>query len=269
MPAPEPTPSASGNALSRWLRLPETAALDLDDPRLTELRFGIIERKPFLRRVYLRFYRELLGAARTVPAGPHLELGAGGGFLKELAPKVLTSEFLAVRGVDVRASAESLPFADASLAAVYMLDVLHHLPHPRDYFAELARCLKPGGRAIMIEPYLSTWSRFVYTRLHHEPVDPDAPWELASSGPLSSANTALPWIVFQRDLAEFCSRYPQLSLVAYRPFMPFSYILSGGVSLRSLAPGFSFSAVQAIETALSPLNRWLAMFCLIVLERRA
>jgi SAM-dependent methyltransferase len=140
---------------------------------------------------------------RGVPAGPQVEFGAGGGFLKALAPQVKTSEFLAVRGVNVRASAEAMPFADASLAAVYMLDVLHHLPHPRDYFAELTRCLKPGGRALMIEPFLSTWSRFVYSRLHHEPVEPGAPWELASSGPLSSANTALPWIIFERDAAEF------------------------------------------------------------------
>ena len=80
---------------------------------------------------------------------------------------------------------------------------------------------------------------------------------------------SLPWIVFERDIAEFRAAFPQLSLVAYRPFMPFAYILSGGVSLRSLAPQFSFPAVRAIEGALSPLNRWLAMFCLIVLERRA
>jgi hypothetical protein len=51
--------------------------------------------------------------------------------------------------------------------------------------------------------------------------------------------------------------------------MPFSYILSGGVSLRSLAPGFSFPLVRALENALSPLNRQLAMFCLIVVERAA
>ena len=248
--------------------MPETAGLDLDDPLLTEMRFSIIERKPFLRKVYERFYQDLLHAAIGVPAGAQVEFGAGGGFFKQLAPHVKTSEYLAVRGVDVRASAEAMPFADQSLAAVYMLDVLHHLPRPRYYFSELVRCLKPRGRAIMIEPYISSWSRFVYGRLHHEPVDEKAGWELAASGPLSGANSALPSIVFERDIKEFRSAYPLLSLETYRPFMPFSYLLSGGVSLRSLAPGFSYPAVQALEGVLSPFNRRLAMFCLIVLERR-
>jgi len=257
-----------GGWMSRWLRLPETAGLDLDDPQLTELRFQIIERKPFLRHVYERFYRELLEPARSVPPGAQAEFGAGGGFLQRVAPQVITTEFLAVRGVDMRTSAEAMPFADGALSAVYMLDVLHHLPHPRAFFAELVRCLKPGGRAVMVEPYLSAWSRFVYGRLHHEPVDERAPWELASTGPLSGANTALPWIVFERDLATFRAEFPALTLVEYRPIMPLAYLLSGGVSMRSLAPGFAFPLVQALETGLTPLNRQLAMFCVIVLERR-
>jgi hypothetical protein len=50
--------------------------------------------------------------------------------------------------------------------------------------------------------------------------------------------------------------------------MPFRYLLSGGVSLRSLAPAWSFHICRCIEQALGPGMKWLAMFACIVLERR-
>jgi hypothetical protein len=56
----------------------------------------------------------------------------------------------------------------------------------------------------MIEPWVSTLSRPIYTRLHHEPFNPDAKdWSFPDTGPLSGANGALPWIIFQRDRHHF------------------------------------------------------------------
>jgi len=49
--------------------------------------------------------------------------------------------------------------------------------------------------------------------------------------------------------------------------MPFCYLVSGGVSLRSLMPGWSYPVWRAAEELLSPwMNSW-AMFARIVLER--
>jgi hypothetical protein len=42
---------------------------------------------------------------------------------------------------------------------------------------------------------------------------------------------------------------------------------SGGVSLRSLAPGWSYPMSRGFEWLLSPWNHRLAMFALIELER--
>jgi hypothetical protein len=162
-----------------------------------------------------------------------------------------------------------LPFRDGSLRAIVMTDVMHHISEPVPFLAEAERALVGGGRVLMIEPWVSAWSSFVYTRFHPEPFRPEAStWEFPSGGRLSGANGALPWIIFHRDLAAFRSRFPRLDLVRVDPFMPFRYLLSGGVSMRGLAPAWSFGLWKGIERLLAPWMRQLAMFAFIVIERR-
>ena len=147
-------------------------------------------------------------------------------------------------------------------------EVLHHLPEPRRFFAEAIRCVRPGGVVSMIEPWVSNWSHFIYTRLHHEAFNPDSHlWEFPSSGPLSGANGALPWILFVRDCAKFEKEFPEWQIELIQPMIPFRYLLSGGVSLRTLAPPWSFGLWTQIERALSPWNNHLAMFAQITLRR--
>jgi hypothetical protein len=49
--------------------------------------------------------------------------------------------------------------------------------------------------------------------------------------------------------------------------MPFRYLVSGGISLRSFVPGWSFEFWRRIENALGRWNNQLAMFAQIVLRR--
>lgn len=252
----------------RWLAHPLTRELDLDNPRTTALRRRIIAEKPFLRALYREWYTRI---ARAVPEGegPVLELGSGAGFLVEHIPGLITSERFACEHVRVAVDGHRLPFADASLLAIVMIDVLHHLPVVRRFFAESARCVRPGGVVSLIEPWTSRWSRWVYTRLHHEPFHADAAhWEFPAAGPLSGANGALPWIVFERDRARFEQEFPQWHIERIEPFMPFRYLLSGGVSMRSLMPGWSFGAWRQFERVLGPWMPQLAMFAHITLRRR-
>jgi hypothetical protein len=115
---------------------------------------------------------------------------------------------------------------------------------------------------------MTAWSRFVYERLHHEPLDVSAArWEFPLSGPLSGANIALPWIVFQRDRAQFEREFPQWEVRRVEPMMPIRYLLSGGMSLRSLVPDWTFGLWRWTESVLQPLRNHLAMFALIVLRR--
>lgn len=253
--------------LRRLLAHPLTADLDLDDPATTQLRRQIIASKPFLRSIYDEWY-SLLAAALPPPPGAVLELGSGAGYCSQFIPDAITSEVFPYPGVQMVVNAANLPFPPDSLRAIVMTNVLHHLPDVRAFFREASRCLRPGGKVLMIEPWITSWSRFVYTRFHHEPLDVSTPdWTFPQSGPLSGANGALPWILFDRDRAKFAVQFPQLSIEFVRPFLPFRYLVSGGVGLRSLMPGFTHSAWAALERALRSRMHQLGMFAFIALRK--
>jgi SAM-dependent methyltransferase len=247
---------------------PLTRGLDIDDPNTTELRRQIIREKSFLRQIYQEWYRAVASKLSTGD-GPVLELGSGAGFLKEFVPNLITSEVFHCRGIDVVLNAIELPFADGALQAIVMIDVFHHIPQPRRFFTEASRCVRPGGVVLMIEPWVTAWSQLIYTRLHHEPFQPEAKqWEFPESGPLSGANGALPHIVFARDRLQFEREFPMWRIHSIEPMMPFSYLVSGGVSLRSLMPSWSFRLWRGLEHLLQPAMNNLAMFAQILLIRQ-
>jgi SAM-dependent methyltransferase len=254
--------------LTRWLEHPLTRGLDLDDPRTTHLRRRILAEKRFLRRIYEEWYGAI--AASLPPGeGPVLELGSGAGFLADFIPRLVRSEVFYIEGIDLVLDGLALPFRDGSLRGVAMTNVLHHLPRPLRFFAEAARAVRPGGVVTMIEPWVTPWSRWFYTRFHHEPFLPEAPeWEIPSGGPLSGANGALPWILFHRDRERFEREAPEWHVRSIEPLISFRYLVSGGMSLRSLTPAASYPLWRGLERALSPLSGQLAVFAHIVLERR-
>ncbi len=209
------------------LKLPQANNIeDLDDPSATVLHAEIINNKGFLKKLYVDFYRilknKLPESAKTI-----VELGSGGGFIKEIIPSALTSDILEVDGLDHIFSALEMPFTDASVDAFVMIDVLHHIPDPEQFFREASRCLVPGGRIIMIEPANTPWSRFIYKNFHHEEFDLEAGWVLGASGPLSQANGAVPWIMFNRDREKFLDRFPAFKIIEMKNHTPLRYLLSG------------------------------------------
>ena len=253
--------------LRKWLAHPLTRDMDLEDPRTTRLRRRIILEKPFLREIYRDWYTSI---KRALPVGPEpvLELGSGAGFLSDFVPDLITSDVLHCDEICAVLDGQCLPFPAARLRAVVMTDVLHHLPNARQFFYESARCVRPGGGIIMIEPWVTPWSRLIHTRLHHEPFRPDAAqWEFPSSGALSGANGALPWIIFERDRTRFEQEFPYWHIDSIELMMPLLYLVSGGVSMRNLMPGCLYRPWQGVEKALSPWINKLAMFALIRLER--
>jgi SAM-dependent methyltransferase len=246
---------------------PLTHGRSIDDPGTTELRRSIIMSKPFLSAIYEDWYRAIL---QRIPEGEGsvLELGSGAGFFDRFLPEVITSEVFPCTGVQLIADARDLPIPPGTLRAIVMTDVLHHIPDVAAFFREATRCLRSGGRVIMVEPWVSTWSRLIYAHLHHEPFEPETKdWEFPAGGPLSHANGALPWIVFERDRDRFEAEFRELSVKEVRPMMPFRYLVSGGVSMRSLMPNFTTSVWRAIENAFEPQMKHLAMFSLISVAR--
>lgn len=254
--------------IRRMLAHPLAKKHDVDDPAAAASRREIISKKAFLREIYREWYDMI---AEALPAGeePVLEIGAGAGFLGEKIPNIISSEVFFCRGISLVMDATRMPFRNRSLRAVVMTDVLHHIPEATEFFRESIRVLRPGGRVIMIEPWVSAWSRFVYGKLHHEPFDPaSADWSFPRSGPLSGANSALPWLIFERDRELFRKLFPELRVLKIELLMPFRYLLSGGLSMRSLTPSCTFAFWKKTEGMLVPFNQYLAMFAFIVAERR-
>ena len=259
-----------GAALVRnLLAHPLTRGLDIDDPATTAVRRQLLRDKPFLSEIYRDWY-SALAAVEPRGDGRVLELGSGAGFLNEYVEGLITSEVFHCPWVSIILDGRQLPFARAQLRAVLMTNVLHHIPEPIRFLNDAGRAVRPGGVVAMIEPWFSKWSGIVYRRLHHEPFYPEAQSITAQgTGPLSAANGALPWILFERDRAAFAQRCPEWRVETVRPMMPFRYLLSGGVSMRALMPSWSTAAWRRIERRLQPwMDDW-GMFALIVLRRKA
>ena len=246
---------------------PLTRAMNIDHPETTWLRRQVIETKPFLRQIYEEWYQML---AAAIPPGtePVLEVGSGAGFLNRYIPDLITSEVFFNPCLKVVLDGTYLPFKDASLRGLVLSGVLHHVPEPRRLLSEAARCVRRGGKMAMIEPWVTTWSKFVYGYLHHEPFRPEAvEWEFPASGPLSGANSAMPWIIFERDRKSFEQEFPQWKIESIYLFMPFRFLVAGGVSMRSLMPGATFKLFRGLEQRMQPvMSRW-AMFAEITMIR--
>jgi hypothetical protein len=256
------------SAVRELLAHPDTRGRSIDDAGTTELRKGIIRKNRFLWRIYDEWYRMV---AASLPEGerPVVEFGSGAGFLSEYVPRLITTEVFHCRGTHAVADAGRMPFSKGSLRGIAMVDVLHHIPNVRTFFAEAQRCLCRGGVLAMVEPWNSPWSSLVYRNMHHEPFRPEAAdWSFPSAGPLSGANGALPWIVFQRDRTVFECGFPALKIEQVRPFMPFRYMISGGVSMRQLMPEFLFPFWTGVEKCLHPGRNLFGMFALIVLRKQ-
>lgn len=156
--------------------------------------------------------------------------------------------------------AEELPFQDETLSTILMVNVLHHIPNPENFFSEAQRCLKPGGKILFIEPTRTLLSRFFYKKIHHEPFDDKASWQLQPGSPMSNSNQPIPWVVLKRDKNKFDTLFSQLKRIKYKALMPFNNILSGGLSWKPLLPLGMYSAVRFFERTLSPFSSLVGPF---------
>jgi SAM-dependent methyltransferase len=245
---------------------------EIDSEAATYAHAESIRNKAFVRSFYesqCRFFaRQLAG----VPPGCRLELGSGGSLLKSFVPELLTSDVVPLRGVDLVFSALNMPVRNAALSAIVLQNVFHHLEEPQHFLDEADRCLRPGGKLVMVEPANTPFARFIYQNFHPEPFDPDQPdWSLPHeyrTGRLSGANGAIAWIVFTRDRGQFENRFPRLAVTGLEFVSPFLYLLGGGVSRPQMLPGVLLPVIRAVETVTAPLNRFLGLFVRIVVEKK-
>jgi SAM-dependent methyltransferase len=240
---------------------------DLDSPERTIAHQKIIKEKYFLRKLYEEWYKVFTNVIPGLPFGKMIELGSGGGFLKELCPYVICTDILELPSNDMTFSALEMPFSDSELSAIFMIDTFHHIPDSCLFLKEADRVLKKEGVIIMIEPANSLWGRFIYRNLHHEPFEPNGGWEIPVSGPLSGANGALPWIVFERDSDKFSEIFPNFKIEKIQYHTPLMYLISGGLAFKQLLPNFSYSFFRCIDKFLPLVSKQFSMFMTIEIRK--
>ena len=258
--------------LLELLKMPETKYIknvkSIDDVQTTALHRNIIRKKGFLHKLFLENYRIFKENIKDIPDGLKIELGSGGGFLKEVINDVITSDVVELPGVDKVISAEKIPYPDESVAAFFLLGTLHHIKEPDKFFSEVSRCLKPGAKVIMIEPNNTPFSRFFFKHIHHEQFDEKKDsWQVDGVGRLADANLAMPWLIFGRDREKFLTKYPDLEILQINKHTPFRWFLSGGLSYRQFVPSASFGFFTKIEKLLSPFDNILCSFMTIVVKK--
>ena len=258
--------------LLELLKMPETKHIknteDIDDVQTTALHRNIIRKKGFLYKLFLENYGTFKENIKDVPDGLKIELGSGGGFLKEVINDVITSDVLELPDVDKVIFAEKIPYPDESVAAFFLLGTLHHIKDPAKFFSEVSRCLKPGAKVIMIEPTNTLFSRFIFNHVHHEQIDEKKEeWIVDGEGRLADSNLAMPWIIFSRDREKFLTKYPDLEILQINKHTPFRWFLSGGLSYRQFVPSALFGFFTKIEKLLSPFDNILGSFMTIVVKK--
>jgi len=255
-----------------FLREPMLCAVDVDGDERLVLHRQILQRKEMLRTVFMEIndeFHRLANEYLTVD-GAEVELGAGVAPMKEKYPNVLSTDIVAAKHLDMALNAENMQLGDASVRVFYAQNCFHHFPHPSQFFSELERTLKPGGGAVILEPYYGPMATFLFKRLFKtEGFDKKFPyWEAPVSGPMNGANQALSYIVFERDRHRFELEHPRLEIV-HQSIMGnyLKYLLSGGLNFRQLLPDFLTGFINFIEKAMKPFNSIFGLHHIVVIRK--
>lgn len=223
-----------------------------------------------LRTLYGGWYERI--RRELPPAGPWVELGSGPGFGRTFIPELQLTDLVQAPWHDRQVDAQALPFEARSIGAFVLVDVLHHLPAPGRFFAEAERVLRPGGRIVVCEPYMSLLSYRIYRHLHEEGADLRA--DPLAEGPGGddkdpfASNQAIPTLLFERHADELARRYPALRLRSLERLAGLAYPASGGFSRAPLLPMRLWRILLAVEERLPPATfRYLGFRLLAVLER--
>ena len=119
-----------------------------------------------------------------------LEIGAGAGisedFLKNM--DILKTDILSWEDNSVigNIDAEKLPFNNGQFSNIIAIDVIHHTNSPNRVINECLRVLAPGGKLIIVEPYVSVFSYVIYKMFHHE----NTSWKIKIESPSRRVNEA-------------------------------------------------------------------------------
>ena len=227
---------------------------------------------------YQQLFERLLGRDGKIVSNLRiLEIGSGMSPLKHFYPSVVTSDIMPLDHVDYILDAHDIGctsvIEDESFDLIILTNVLHHLQEPLVFLAGAKNKLRAGGRIIMVEPYFSTLSRLIYLNLHHEPsdfsvADPCLP---EVKGPLSSANMAIPYMIFWKKQGWLKQVLEDYMIIESEKFYytGISYMATGGVSHNIMIPHWSYKQFWKLDNLLTNLffRQFAAFFCISLTKK--
>lgn len=229
---------------------------------------------------YKTLFKHQFDIAGVVPeAGKNiLEIGSGTSPLKLFHSQVFTSDIMKLDYLDFQFDAHEMNTCEAlegkEFDLIMMTNVLHHLKDPLLFLENASKKLRAGGKIVFTEPYYSLLSIPIYKCLHHEPSDFSINYPVLGdiTGPLSTANMAMPQMIFfqRKDwLAKLQNSYDLKSMkVSF--FTGLAYFATGGISRQLPFPRAFYPMALALDQIFSKFfpKLW-ASFSTIVLVRKS
>ena len=210
----------------------------------------------YIRTLYKTVFNRI---SDHIPAGSQviIEVGSGIGLSKKLIHGLISTDISFHELLDATCDSVALPFKSNSIDAIVIKDALHHLPDVELFLKEAHRVLRMDGRLVVYDPYWGLLARFVYRFLHQEEFNVKAKtWSFPSTSPWDS-NQALTYLLLRRDRIRFEKEFSFFKIEEHEILIGPSFLLSGGVSRRTIVSGRFLSLLLSWEMRQS---KWLDNF---------
>ena len=249
--------------------------LDIDTKRTVENKKAL-KKNVNLLYWYMKLYEQMFKDIIDFDRKKILEVGSGTSPLTIFHPHVMTSDILDIDYVDYKIDCMQInkfsKIKDFNLDIITCTNVLHHLKNPVEFLLKASKKLKLGGLIIFTEPYFSFLSKLVYTNFHREKSDflVENPELNNVIGPLSSANMAIPFLIFfsNKIWKEEVKKIYSIKKNQIKYFSSVSYFLTGGISHRFPVPHMFYKLfffLDAFFVKIAP--KFFSSFFILVLKK--
>jgi len=243
----------------------------LDHKKIDYKNRNTYQNKKLIKIIYNNYYKKIKKNIYISNNRKILELGSGGGNIKKVIKKCITSDQFKNKNIDRIENIYKINFKKNSISNIILIDVFHHLQFPGLALKEIHRVLIKNGRIIMVEPAMGCIPRIVYKIFHYEPNGFNLkinwnhiPKKIPSLNQYFAAQS-MPWRAFFLKELNLRSRY-KIKLI--KPFSDFAFLLSGGYSYKAFYPKFLYSLIKLIDKILTSISiKIFSARMLIVLEK--